>query len=275
MSLFTASLNSGSNGNCYYVGNENEAVLIDAGISCRETEKRFLRLGLDIKKVKAIFISHEHTDHINGVDVLSRKYNIPIYITAKTLRAAVSIPESSLIKNFIPNEIIRVGNLKVIPFSKRHDAIDPYSFVVKNEEVCIGVMTDIGSVCDQVIEHFKKCHAVFLEANYDEEMLENGPYPTYLKSRISGEKGHLSNCQAVELFSKHRSPFLTHIFLSHLSKENNSPEAALLAFEKIGGETKVIVASRYKESDLFHITTDRSKETSELLQLPGRQTVLF
>jgi phosphoribosyl 1,2-cyclic phosphodiesterase len=275
MSLYTASLNSGSNGNCYYIGNADEAVLIDAGISCRETEKRMLRLGLDIKKVKAIFISHEHTDHINGVEVLSKKHQIPVYISLSTLTAGRLTIEKELLSHFSPRQTIDIGNLKIIPFTKKHDAIDPFSFVVKNEDVCIGVMTDIGSVCDQVIEHFKTCHAVFLEANYDEEMLENGPYPSYLKRRISGEKGHLSNEQAVELFTKYRSVFLSHVFLSHLSKENNSPDAALLAFEKNCAETKVIVASRYKETELFHITADPSKENNEAVQLPGRQTALF
>jgi len=273
MSLFTASLNSGSNGNCYYVGNAQEAVLIDAGISCRETEKRLARLGLSMKPVKAIFISHEHSDHIRGVEVLSKKFKIPVYITELTMRSGGLTIQEELLKTFKPHENISIGNLNIIPFPKRHDASDPFSFVVKNSEVCIGVMTDIGSSCEHVINYFKQCHGVYLEANYDEDMLMNGHYPVYLKRRISSDKGHLSNDQAVELFIKHRAPFLSHVFLSHLSKENNDPLTAAAAFQKHAGDTQIIVASRYKETPLFCITADGS--VAKEVNLPGAQIALF
>jgi phosphoribosyl 1,2-cyclic phosphodiesterase len=273
MSLFTASLNSGSNGNCYYIGNAQEAVLIDAGISCRETEKRLAKLGLSMKPVKAIFITHEHSDHIRGVEVLSKKYKLPVYITELTMRSGGLNIQEELIRTFEPHQEIRVGELKIIPFPKRHDASDPFSFVVKGNEVCIGVMTDIGSSCEHVVNYFKQCHAVYLEANYDENMLMNGHYPIYLKRRISSEKGHLSNDQAVELFTKHRASFLSHVFLSHLSKENNDPMTAAAAFEKHSGETKVIVASRYKESPLFCINANGISASD--IGLPGAQMALF
>ncbi|MBK7309965.1 MAG: MBL fold metallo-hydrolase [Sphingobacteriaceae bacterium] len=275
MSLFTASLNSGSNGNCYYVGNSNEAVLIDAGISCRETENRMARLGLNINSVKAIFISHEHNDHIKGVKVLSKKYKIPVYITESTMHSGRLIFNKELVNDFKPHETISIGNLQVIPFPKLHDAADPYSFVVKHEEVCVGVMTDIGSNCKHVINYFKQCHAVYLEANYDAMMLETGHYPIYLKRRISGDKGHLSNEQAVELFTKHRAPFLSHVFLSHLSKENNDAQIATAAFEEHRGNIEVIVASRYKETRVFHITGNGLINPAEEPNLPGVQTALF
>ncbi|MES2691753.1 MAG: MBL fold metallo-hydrolase [Bacteroidota bacterium] len=254
MALYTASLNSGSNGNCYYIGNAEDAVLIDAGISCRETERRMERLGLDVRTVRAIFISHEHSDHIRGVEVLSRKYRIPVYITAPTLMAGSLAIDPALIRSFRPHETICIGELSVIPFPKSHDAAEPFSYVVKNREVCIGVMTDIGSVCDNVIRYFKQCHAVFLEANYDVTMLETGHYPAHLKRRISSHKGHLSNEQALELFTSHRSSFLSHVFLSHLSKENNDPQTASTVFQEHCGHTQIIVASRYGETPLFCIT---------------------
>src|SRR5688572_2612681 len=191
MSLFTASLNSGSNGNCYYVGNKQEAVLIDAGISCRETEKRMLRLGLNIKSVKAIFVSHEHSDHISGIRVLSKKHQIPVYISGLTLQSSGLTLQQNLVRNFQSHEEISIGDLTVIPFPKLHDAAEPFSFVIRNKEVCVGVMTDIGSCCDHVISYFKLCHAVFLETNYDSQLLETGHYPAYLKKRIRGDKGHL------------------------------------------------------------------------------------
>ncbi|MBL7931679.1 MAG: MBL fold metallo-hydrolase [Bacteroidia bacterium] len=274
MSLFVTSLNSGSNGNCYYLGNGEEAVLIDAGISCKETEKRMARLGLPIKNVKAIFISHEHSDHIKGVEVLSRKHKIPIYITAATLSSGGLKLEEALLNHFKDHQPVNVGNLQVIPFSKQHDAADPFSFVIKHGETCVGVMTDIGSNCNNVITYFKQCHAVFLEANYDHQMLMNGHYPAYLKKRISSDKGHLSNDQAVELFTKHRAPYLSHVFLSHLSKENNDPHTAAAAFEQHRGSTEVIVASRYYETPVFHIKADNSIETKEI-NLQGVQMALF
>src|SRR5205814_3123583 len=128
MSLQIASLNSGSNANCYYIGNKNEAVLIDAGLSCRETDKRIKRLGLDISLVKAIFISHEHADHIAGLRVLSKKYKLPVYITQNTLRNCDLEIEKSLTFSFIHAQPVSIGALSIIPFIKSHDANDPHSF---------------------------------------------------------------------------------------------------------------------------------------------------
>jgi phosphoribosyl 1,2-cyclic phosphodiesterase len=254
MSLFIASLNSGSNGNCYYLGNEEEAILVDAGISCRETEKRMKRLGLSMEKVKAIFISHEHSDHIAGIRVLAKKYRLPVYITTPTLvHGGLQIDAASVI-SFTPHTPVTIGNLSITAFPKYHDASDPYSFIVGCKEVTVGVFTDIGVACTEVIRYFKLCHAAFLESNYDEDLLENGGYPFHLKKRIRGGKGHLSNVQALELFKTHRPTFMSHLFLSHLSHNNNRPEIAQSLFDAHAGNTKIIVASRYKESELYRIT---------------------
>jgi len=269
MSLFITSLNSGSNGNCYYVGNAQEAVLVDVGISCRETEKRLQRLGLDIKKVKAIFISHEHSDHIKGVEVLSRKHRLPVYITLPTLRSGGLRLESELVTEFKPHQEITVGGLCIKAFPKFHDASDPHSFIISENGITIGVFTDIGSLCGNVIENFKRCHAAFLETNYDETMLEEGNYPFYLKKRIRGTHGHLSNHQALELFVNHRASFLSHILLSHLSKENNSPQLAQKLFEQHAGTTKVVVASRYYETPVFKITENAVEEEAGVMVRPN------
>lgn len=253
MSLFITSLNSGSNGNCYYIGNGQEAVLIDAGISWRETEKRMNRLGLNIHKVKAIFISHEHIDHIKGLRVLSKKYRLPVYITASTLKASSLKLEEELIKSFSPDEPVMIGELAVTAFSKLHDASDPYSFMVSGNAVNIAVITDIGIACEEVVRNFKQCHAAFLESNYDEEMLEKGSYPFHLKKRIRGGEGHLSNKQALELFLDHRSEYLSHLILSHLSKNNNTPELVEELFSKHAGKTIITIASRYNETPVYHI----------------------
>jgi phosphoribosyl 1,2-cyclic phosphodiesterase len=253
MSLFISSINSGSNGNCYYVGTEREAVLIDAGISCREIKKRMNRLGLDLNKVQAVIVSHEHSDHIRGIETLSRKYSIPVYITPETLKNSGLFIDEVLARPFKAKEPITIGQLVIHPFPKHHDASDPFSFIISCNEVKVGVFTDIGLPCENVIYHFQQCHAAFLEANYDEKMLEEGSYPYYLKQRIRGDKGHLSNKQALELFLSHRSPFMSHLLLSHLSQNNNCPEVVSALFTPHAGTTKIVVASRYEESAVYHI----------------------
>lgn len=255
MSLQITSLNSGSNANCYYIGNSNEAVLIDAGLSCRETEKRMQRLNLDIKKVKAIFISHEHADHIAGLEVLSKKFQLPVYITPATLRNSRLKLEPHLITSFSKNKSISIGALDILPFTKSHDADDPHSFTVSSNGTNIGVITDIGYACKQVLKHFANCHAVFLESNYCEEMLMNGGYPYHLKQRISGDEGHLSNKQALDLFLNFKAPHLQLLILSHLSQNNNKPQLVEDLFAPHAGTVQVVVASRYKESDVFTLET--------------------
>lgn len=253
MPLQIASLNSGSNANCYYVGNNKEAVLIDAGLSCRETEKRMKRLGLDIGSVKAIFISHEHNDHIAGLPVLSKKYRLPVYITDNTLQHCRFPIEKELVYSFIQNETVSIGELSIIPFAKSHDAEDPHSFIISGNAVHIGVITDVGYACKHVIKHFRLCDAVFLESNYCEQMLINGSYPVHLKNRISSRKGHLSNDQALELFLKHKPQNLQLLILSHLSQNNNHPEIVSKMFSQHAAGVKIVIASRHQESGLFSI----------------------
>jgi phosphoribosyl 1,2-cyclic phosphodiesterase len=259
MSLFVASLNSGSNGNCYYLGNEREAILVDAGISCRETETRMARLGLSMRKVKAIFISHEHSDHIRGITVLAKKYRLPVYITPLTLQHGGLTLEDSLISGFISGEPIHIGGLLVTAFSKLHDAAHPHSFTVACGDIKVGVFTDIGSVCENLTFHFRQCHAAFLETNYDEELLENGRYPLNLKRRIRGGMGHLSNKQALNLFIDHKPAYMTHLFLSHLSKDNNDPALVHNLFNTHANGTEIIVASRYAETRVYHINSGANK----------------
>jgi phosphoribosyl 1,2-cyclic phosphodiesterase len=253
MSLYLSSLNSGSNGNCYYIGNDHHAVLIDAGISCRQIERRMARLGLSVNRVRAIFISHEHSDHIRGVEVLSRKHRIPVYITPSTHRNSRLYLDPKLIQPFTAHEPVRIGSLTVHPFPKHHDGIDPHSFTVTYKGITAGVFTDIGIACDQVIHHISRCHAAFLEANYDEIMLEEGSYPVYLKRRIRGGNGHLSNIQALEIFKSHRAPFLKLLVLSHLSAQNNHPQIVHDLFAPHATGTRIAIASRYEETDLFSI----------------------
>jgi len=278
MSISITSLNSGSNGNCYFIGNDREAVLVDVGISCREIEKRLLRLGISILIVKAIFISHEHADHIRGVVVLARKYQLPVYITPSTLRNSPISLEDSLIRSFKAHQPVIIGSLSVTAFLKFHDASEPHSFIVEGDGIKIGVFTDIGIPCKQLIHYFKQCNAAFLEANYDTEMLENGRYPFSLKKRIRGGKGHLSNQQALDLFIAHQPEFMSHLILSHLSKENNCPTLVNELFLRHAKKINIIVASRYEEAPVYMINNDNfPNQRKKIVEFPSKhqQLVLF
>jgi len=259
MALYFTSINSGSNGNCYYVGNDNEAVLVDVGLTCKEVEKRMGRLGLSINKIKAIFISHEHSDHIKGLTVFAKKYKLPVYISTATLKSSRLLLDQNNIFPLNHLQHIQIGNLKISAFSKFHDAADPYSFTVECNNIRVGVFTDIGAVCDRLISHFKNCHAAFLEANYDTGMLENGRYPYFLKRRIMGGHGHLSNVQALELFCNHKPSYMSHLLLSHLSKDNNDPELVEKLFKGVAGDTFVKVASRHEESAVYYVSGDQNQ----------------
>jgi phosphoribosyl 1,2-cyclic phosphodiesterase len=270
MSLFVASLNSGSNGNCYYVGNNEEAVLVDAGISCREIEKRMHSLGLDPKKLKALFVTHEHTDHISGIPTLAKKYRLPVYITPGTYRASGFQLEQQMIHSFNAFEPVQAGALSITAFPKWHDAIDPHSFIISCAGVTTGVFTDIGEPCKNVINYFKQCHAVFLETNYDEDMLAKSRYPVFLRNRISSKHGHLSNTQALQLFAAYKPSFMTHLFLSHLSKENNNPGMVEALFNQQANGVRIIHASRYTATGLYHIAATGSAGT---LPAPNKKLV--
>ena len=260
MALHITSLNSGSNGNCYYLANEEDAILVDVGLNCRETEKRMARLGLSMNKVRAIFISHEHSDHICGLPVIARKYQLPVYITPGTRLGGRLSLQDNLVRSFNAHECISIGELLITAFPKLHDASEPHSFIVSCRDVTVGVFTDIGYPCENLIRYFKKCNAAFLEANYDEEMLEGGRYPYFLKKRIRGGQGHLSNRQALELFTSCKPSNMSHLLLSHLSRDNNSPDLVFDLFKRSAGETEIVIASRDRETEIFYIQSVESGE---------------
>jgi len=232
---------------------------------------------LPMDRIKAVFISHEHIDHIRGVRVLAKKYQLPVYITPLTYKNARIHLEKKLQHSFKEDEPVQIGELAITPFVKHHDAEDPYSFIIEGNGVRVGVITDIGIACERVVHYFKQCHACFLESNYDEKMLEEGSYPVHLKKRICGGKGHISNVQALHLFMNHRSESLSHLLLSHLSKNNNHPELVQELFTKHAGETNIIIASRYKETAVF--TVEGKPGERQLIFAPikkaGVQMTLF
>ncbi len=267
MNLFYASINSGSNGNCYYVGNENNAVLVDVGIHCRDVEKRMQRIKLDIKKVKAVFITHEHIDHVRGLITLASKYNLPVYLSQGTWRQMQEDLKNINYKFILEETPIIIEDLLIHPFKKVHDAASPYSFVVDFKKIRVGVITDIGHACDNVIKHFSKCHAAFLEANYDDGMLDKGNYPSHLKQRNKSDVGHLSNQQALDLFLDHRHSSLSHLILSHLSEENNESELVYNLFLPHANGVRINVASRTSESKLYII-----KKNAKPVQITENET---
>ena len=273
MSLYVSSLNSGSNGNCYYIGNDEDAILVDAGISCKEILKRMQRAALDINKVRAIFISHEHSDHIRGLTILSKKFSLPVYINKGTMQNGRLFIAHELVNDFCDASPVAIGKMVIHAFRKHHDAADPYSFVIEHHGTRVGVFTDIGRPCDSLTRHFSNCHAAFLESNYDEAMLEKSSYPWHLKNRIRGGLGHLSNKQAMELFLACRPAFMSHLFLSHLSQNNNCPELVKELFESQANGIQIVVASRHVETPVYRISAADTVRSAENIKatVPARR----
>ncbi len=223
-------------------------------------------------KVKAIFISHEHIDHITGLPAISKKYQIPVYITRATLQNCKVPVEPHLAKDFSKNKPVKIGSLSVLPFSKHHDAVDPHSFIISTRGVKVLVLTDLGFACKQVIKHFSSCDVAILESNYCPDMLANGNYPYHLQKRISGDDGHLSNTQALELMHHYRSPALQLLILAHLSKNNNDPEKVEKLFLPHTQKIKLHIASRYGASPVFILADEREQLT---LKKEKQQLSLF
>lgn len=244
---------SGSNGNCYYIGNGQEAILIDAGISARQIMVRMHQQQLDPRQLKAIFISHEHTDHTSGARVLGKRLQVPVYLTSRTFLALYARFRPISPRWFVPGEEIAVGTFTIYPFLKQHDAAEPCSFRIACKGFQIGVFTDLGMPCERVRHHLGQCHAVFLETNYDEKMLWEGRYPWPLKRRIASENGHLSNDQAFELLKDHSGSQLQTVFLSHLSAENNTREKALERFVTLRETMDIRLTSRYAPGEVVRI----------------------
>ncbi len=237
-----AALASGSSGNCFYVGNEKSAVLIDAGISSKQIVERLHALKKSPEKIRGIFITHEHSDHIRGADVFARQFRVPIYLTKKTAQAAKAEAKTicsnkDLIKHIKNNETVEVRGMKVEAFPKSHRVADPVSFNVWNGKK-VSIITDVGYACKNVIENVSNSDFLFLESNHDEIMLERGPYPYFLKQWIKSDEGHLSNLQAALCVLEHGNPKLKHIVLSHISKTNNTEKLALETFHHLLKERK-------------------------------------
>ncbi|NCC00877.1 MAG: MBL fold metallo-hydrolase [Clostridia bacterium] len=223
---------SGSSGNCLYAGNKDTHILIDAGISCKRICEGLKDFEVEGKDIQGILLTHEHTDHIAGIGVLSRKFHIPIYATEGTLRQISEMGNLGKIDRelFQPIEAgreFKLGSLSVESFSISHDAAEPVSYVLREDGRKLGMVTDLGYYDESIVERLKDSNFLYVEANHDIHMLQAGPYPYYLKRRILGDKGHLCNEMAAQLITELACQQLERVTLGHLSKENNYPDLAL------------------------------------------------
>ena len=261
------SIASGSSGNCIYVGSDDTHVIIDAGISGKRIEEGLNTLGLTTNDLDAILITHEHSDHIAGLGVVSRKYGIPMYATRGTIDGIISQKYLGNIDESLFREIasddrdygsIRINDLTVRPIEVSHDAAEPVAYRIEHDDRSVGVCTDLGVYTDRIIEGFSGVDALFIEANHDVRMLQVGSYPYYLKQRILSDKGHLSNENCGRLLCRLLHDDMKSVMLAHLSAENNLAE---LAYEAVRLEV-MMDESKYQPSD-FDIRVAKRSEPSQ------------
>ena len=258
------SIGSGSSGNCHYIGYKDTNILVDAGLSGKRITTGLDDINVDIENIKGIFITHEHSDHIKGAGIISRKYDIPIFANVKTwcaMKDKLGDIKDSNMKVFENDRSYSLEDLIIRPFSISHDASDAvgYNFYAENEKMSIA--TDIGMITDNIRRHLYKSKLVVLESNYDPNMLMMGSYPYSLKKRVMSDTGHLSNEDAAKFCIDLVKEGTERILLAHLSKENNFPELAyetsksILAQNDIiiGQDIKLDVLLREKVSDIYNV----------------------
>ncbi len=225
-------LASGSKGNSLFVSCDNTSILIDAGLSGIEIQRRLNAVELEPESLDAIIITHEHSDHVKGAGILHRRYNIPVYITKKTWQACSNLGEIEDLQFFECGKSFKINQIVINPFSISHDAMDPVGLTLEYENYKLGVATDLGIATNLVKDYLKNSNILYLESNHDPEMLINGSYPWHLKQRIKSRTGHLSNIDAKDLIKELKIDNLEHIILAHLSEENNCPKKAVAEVAK-------------------------------------------
>lgn len=248
MSVRMTVLASGSRGNCTVLSSSQASILVDAGISCRETLKRMRAANEDPEKLRAIVISHEHNDHVAGLQVLARKLQVPVYMTEATYhhwRRDTKGPDGKPVtlerrEHFQAGRSFSVADITITAFTIPHDAADPCGFTFRADGIKIGVVTDLGYVPPNVKEHLRGCDGLMIESNHDLEMLRNGPYPWMVKQRVMSRVGHLSNTALAEFFEKDYDGQAAFLVLAHLSEHNNHPELAReTACKALGGKASL------------------------------------
>ena len=248
-------LASGSKGNATYISNGDTSILIDAGLSGVELQRRLAARNLAPEHLDAIIVTHEHSDHVQGVGILSRRFKLPVYISQNTHRASPRLGRLHATHSFECGQTFQISNLTVHPFSISHDAEDPVGFTIGQNGATIAIATDLGIATSMVKEHLKHCSLLILEANHDSQMLENGPYPWPLKQRIKSRTGHLSNTSSKILLEELQHENLQYVILAHLSEINNTPQ---LAYNEVAKaitrcSAKLSVADQYTSSPIIYL----------------------
>lgn len=260
------SIASGSSGNCIYVGSENTHVMIDVGVSAKRIETGLQMIGVSPESLAGILITHEHSDHIQGLGVMARRYHIPIFGTVETLNAIlrqsnVGRIEENLLNYIKPDQAFGLGDLLIEPYSISHDASNPVCYTFQNDGKKVGMATDLGNFTPYTIDKLRNSELLYMEANHDVNMLMVGGYPYYLKQRILGDRGHLSNDLSAKLICELLSDKLQHIVLGHLSKENNYAE---LAYETIRYEVELNIKDK---ATMPHIMVANRDIVSEMVMI--------
>ena len=262
MRLTLCPLFSGSSGNSIYIACGGAKILVDAGMSAARIEAHLREIGVDIRDIDAILVTHEHVDHVRGLGVLSRKYGLPIYANEGTWDG-ILLRESGIpltcVRAFYTGEDFYIGDLNVHPFAIPHDANEPVGYSFACQGLRFAVATDLGHMCDSWMDAITGCQALVLEANHDVEMVNRGPYPSHLKRRILGKKGHLNNEDCAKALLSLVKSGTQAVFLSHLSQDNNLPELAYNtvcealyeAGYDVGTDVRVSVSRRDKVSDML------------------------
>lgn len=257
------SLYSGSTGNCLFIENDNTKILVDAGVSAKKIVDGLSSIDVDIKEINAILVTHEHSDHVQSLGTVSKKFDIPVFANTETWNAMpkqMDKVDEHNIKKFCVNEHFEIGDLKILPFSIPHDAANPCGFNVFCENKKLSIATDLGHITTNILDHLEGTNFLMLESNYDPEVLKCGRYPFVLKSRIAGPNGHLSNNLAGKTISHLIGSGLSSVVIGHLSKDNNFPELAystvleeLAVNNYSASDVNISVASRSNPSELFDI----------------------
>ena len=252
MGVSVSVLASGSRGNATLVESSSARILVDAGISCRETFKRLKSIGRDPREISAVLITHEHSDHISGLATLAKKLKVPIFMTGAThLAWARTVKDSSgeppqvaKLEVFSPGRSFQVADITVTPFTIPHDAADPVGFTFRAEGAKVAVVIDLGYMPASVCDHLRKCDVLIVESNHDLEMLRGGSYPWSVKQRVMSRVGHLSNESLAQFFAQDYDGGASYIVLAHLSEQNNHPEIALRAAENALGLQMTLLQNR-------------------------------
>jgi len=258
LSVRVCVLASGSRGNSTWIATERTCLLVDAGLSRKETYARLRAVGEDPRQCRALLVSHEHVDHINGLRVLALDLEVPICINSGTRAAITWDPKLTAFETFCAGAKFTIGDVEVTPFSIPHDAADPVAFTFESQGIKIGVVTDLGYIPGLVKQHVKGCHCLIFESNHDLDMLKVGPYPWHVKQRVMSRHGHLSNRTTAEFLTQDYDGQAQVLVLAHLSETNNHPEIArLTALEALerrtGGERwELHLASQTAATPLFH-----------------------